>query len=170
MEKKQAIELSRLIEAWGDSHSLHFQLDKLDSINNRLENFHQWTKNKPIIAGYNITRLGENSYYFLFIDWHRNDHYYLVIYTQNKSTTLAEIRQIVENNDQMELQWKYNPLKRDGKNDQRKAYFKQVFGATTIHIPLPKNSEEVEIFIERLFKLCSNRVKADRIVEVFPLS
>lgn len=169
MEKKQAIELSELIEAWGNSHALKFKVDKLVSVNDRLKDFHQWTNEKPIVAGYNITKLEENHYYFLFIDWHRNDNYYLVIYAQNKSTTLAEIRQIVENDGQLQLLWRYNPLKRDGKNDQRKAYFKQVFGSTTIHIPLPIDSVDVESFIDQLFILCSNRVKADRIVEIFPL-
>ncbi|HYK72637.1 MAG TPA: hypothetical protein VEV44_05855 [Pseudoneobacillus sp.] len=168
MERYQAVELSGLIEAWGNSHALKFQLEKLVTVNDRLKNFHQWTKDKPVVAGYHIAKLGENHYYFLFIDWHRNDNYYLVIYSQNKSTTLAEIRQIVEYDDQIQLEWKYNPLKRDGKNDQRKAYFKQVFGSTTIYIPLPSTREEVENFINQLFKLCANRVKADRIVEVFP--
>ena len=63
--------------------------------------------------------------------------------------------------------WAYKPFKRDGKNDQRKAYFKQMFGSTTVQIKLPSTSLEVEVFLGQLFKLCQNRIKADRIVDVF---
>jgi hypothetical protein len=63
--------------------------------------------------------------------------------------------------------WTYKPFKRDGKNDQRKAYFKQMFGSTTVEIKLPSSSSEVEGFFNQLFQLCQNRIKADRIVEVF---
>ena len=76
-------------------------------------------------------------------------------------------RQIQEIDGVPHIVWSYMPLKRDGKNDQRKAYFKQMFGSTTVQIKLPASSLEVEVFLGQLFKLCQNRIKADRIVEVF---
>lgn len=90
-----------------------------------------------------------------------------MIYAHDKSTTVAEIRPIKEIEGIPHLVWTYKPFKRDGKNDQRKAYFKQMFGSTTIEIKLPSSSSEVEGFFNQLFKLCQNRIKADRIVEVF---
>ena len=50
---------------------------------------------------------------------------------------------------------------------QRKAYFKQMFGSTTVQIKIPQTLLEVEGFLNQLFRLCQNRIKADKIVDVF---
>jgi hypothetical protein len=165
LEKDQAIFLANLIE---NSNTATFEIKKLKISDGSLVKFHQWTNGKPTIAAYEVTRPdNETGYYFVFIDWHRNDNYYLVLYAHNRSTTCAEIRQIQEIDGSLHIVWTYKPFKRDGKNDQRKAYFKQMFGSTTIQIKLPSSALEIDIFLEQLFKLCQNRVKADRIVEVF---
>jgi hypothetical protein len=165
LEKDQAIFLANLIK---NSNSATFEIKKLELLDGSLVKFHQWTNGKPTIAAYEVTRQdNETGYYFVFIDWHRNDNYYLVLYAHNRSTTCAEIRQIQEIDGSLHIVWTYKPFKRDGKNDQRKAYFKQMFGSTTIQIKLPSSALEIDIFLEQLFKLCQNRVKADRIVEVF---
>ncbi|WP_342429801.1 hypothetical protein [Neobacillus sp. FSL H8-0543] len=165
MEKTQAVFLAKHIEK---SSPLSFEIKKLVLVSGTLPKFHQWTNGKKVVAGYEITQLdSDTSYYFLFIDWHRNDNYYLVIYTHNKSTTVAEIRQVEEIDGLLQFVWSYNPLKRDGKNDQRKAYFKQMFGTTTVHIKLPTEEIGVERFCEQMFKLCLNRMTADRIVDIF---
>jgi hypothetical protein len=170
MEKKQAIEIIELFESWIKSNSVTFEIDRLELRGGGLSQFHQWTNGKPVAAGYNIAQISENyNLYFLFIDWHRKDNYYLVIYSPNKSTTHAEIHEVVEFEKKLQLHWKYNPLKRDGKNLQRKVYFKQVFGSTSVYIPLPSSTEQVENFINQLFRLCANRVKADGIVDVFQM-
>jgi hypothetical protein len=165
MKKEQAIFISNFIEKYDPSR---YQISKLETVNSTLTKFHQWTNNKTVLAGYKVSRIDtDTSYFFIFIDWHRNDNYYLVIYTHDKSTTVAEIRQIEELRNGLSLVWKYNPLKRDGKNDQRKAYFKQTFGSVTIEIPMPKATNEIERFFDHLFQLCQNRIKADKIVDVF---
>lgn len=149
-------------------HSTTYEIKKLEIINGTLPNFHQWTKGKPTLAAFKVTRADtDTSYYFVFIDWHRNDNYYLVIYAHDRSTTYAEIRQIQEIDGVPHLVWAYKPFKRDGKNEQRKAYFKQMFGSTTVQIKLPSFTRDVEVFMGQLFKLCQNRLKADRIVDVF---
>lgn len=165
MEKDQAIFLSDCLEKWNGSI---YEINKLKTVGGTLPKFHQWTNGKQTLAGYEVTRPAHDTGYFLLlIDWHRNDNYYLVIYAHDKSTTIAEMRQIEEIEGSLHLVWKYNPLKRDGKNDQRKAYFKQTFGTTTIQIKLPSSGIEVEGFFNQLFQLFQNRIKADRIVEVF---
>jgi len=167
LEKEQAIFLANFIE---NASSAVFETKKLETSGGRLQKFHQWTNGKPTLAAFEITRSDtDTGYYFVFIDWHRNDNYYLVIYAHDRSTTCAEIRQIQEIDGVPHIVWTYKPFKRDGKNDQRKAYFKQMFGSTTIHIKLPTSALEVNVFLEKLFKLCQNRKKADRIVEVFDL-
>lgn len=165
LQKEQALFLSKMIE---NSHPTDYEIKKVQTINGVLPKFHQWTNGKQTLAGYEVTRIDTgSSYFFLFIDWHRNDNYYLVIYTHNRTTTVAEIQQIKEMDGSLQLVWMYKPFKRDGKNDQRKAYFKQMFGSTTVHIKLPQTSLDIDPFFNQLFKLCQNRVKADQIVDVF---
>jgi hypothetical protein len=165
MKKEQAMFLSHFIEKYDQSN---YVISNLDIVNGTLPKFHQWTNRKKVVAGYKVTRLDtDTSYFMIFIDWHRNDNYYLVIYTHDKSTTVAEIRQIEELADGPHFVWKYNPLKRDGKNAKRKAFFKQTFGSTTIEIPIPKTTSEMEGFLDQLFQLCQNRIRTDRIVDVF---
>lgn len=167
MEKQIAINISKHIDDWMKSNQSLYEIQKLHTRFNTLTNFQQWADGKSIIAAYHLHKLEEESYYLLLIDWHRNDNFYLVIYVGNKSTTAAEIREVKDINDQYHLVWKYNPLKRDGKNAERKAYFKQVFGSLHIEIPLPESSHHVEDFFHQIYKLCRNRHKADRITEVF---
>ena len=164
MEKKLAEHLSKYLERWNGPT---YEVSKLPTLNNTLSQFHQWANGKPVIAAFDVAKPGEERYYYLFIDWHRNDNYYLVIYAHDKSTTIAELNKIIEEDDVSFLSWKYNPLKRDGKNDIRKSYFKQTFGSTTMNIPLPTSSSHVENFLDQVFKLCHNRVRADRVVEIY---
>jgi hypothetical protein len=165
LKKIEAVYLADLIK---QSKPAAYDIKKMETANGTLPGFHQWTNGKQTLAGYEVTRVdSETSYYFLFIDWHRNDNYYLVIYLHNKSTTAAELRVIEEIDGIPHLAWMYKPLKRDGKNDQRKAYFKQMFGSTTVQIKVPASTLEVEGFIDKLFRLCQNRIKADKIVDVF---
>ncbi|MFX3675222.1 MAG: hypothetical protein ACE3JQ_12375 [Paenisporosarcina sp.] len=166
MEKKQAVILSNYLERWNESTSTTYELMKLASPNDTLSNFHQWANGKPIISAFDVNKPGQDRYYFLLIDWHRNNNFYLVIYAHNKSTTIAELNHTIEEDGATLLSWRYNPLKRDGKNDIRKSYYKQTFGSTTIKIPFPTSIEDMEIFLDQLFKLCHNRVRADRIVEI----
>jgi hypothetical protein len=165
LKKEEAIFLSNLIES---SNPAAFEIKKVPTVNDMLPKFHQWTNRKQTLAAYEVTRMdSDTSYFFLFIDWHRNDNYYLVIYAHDKSTTVAEIQNIKEIDGVPQIVWMYKPFKRDGKNDQRKAYFKQMFGSTTVQINLPSSIEEIDTFFGHLFKLCQNRIKADQIVEVF---
>jgi hypothetical protein len=165
VEKDQAEFLSNCIEK---TDSPTYEIKKLKTVGGSLPKFHQWTNRKQTLSAYEVKRIdSDTSYFFLFIDWHRNDNYYLVIYAHDKTTTIAEIRPIKEIEGIPHLVWTYKPFKRDGKNDQRKAYFKQMFGSTTVEIKLPSSSSEVEGFFNQLFQLCQNRIKADRIVDVF---
>ncbi|KGM44638.1 hypothetical protein P9D43_10025 [Neobacillus niacini] len=165
MEKKQAVYLADLIEV---SKPAIYDIKKLETVNGKLPGFHQWTNGKQTTAAFEVTRIdSETTYYYLLIDWHRNDNYYLVIYLHNKSTTAAELRVIEEIDGIPYISWMYNPLKRDGKNDQRKAYFKQMFGSRKVHIKIPDTTLEITEFLNELFRLCQNRIKADKVVEVF---
>ena len=167
MEKNIAIEVTSQIDKWMNSNQSVYELSKINTINNCLYKFQQWADGKPLIAAYHVTKMEEESYYLLFIDWHRNDNIYLVVYVENKSTTAAEIHRTEYHDDKLELVWNYTPLKRDGKNSERKAYFKQAYGSCTVQIPLPTSPIDIEEFLNKLYTLCRNRMRADRIVDIF---
>jgi hypothetical protein len=168
VEKQLAQSIHHQIEQWDQTgNSTSYELESLEIVQDSLPGFHQWTNGKKVIAGYSVTKIGFDSYYILLIDWHRNENYYLVIYSADKSTTLAELQTVVEKDEQHSIQWKYMPLKRDGKNEKRKAYFTKAFGSTNVEIPLPMAEKNVETFFDQLFTLCQNRKKADRSVTSF---
>ncbi|MFB7141377.1 hypothetical protein ACFCYN_17135 [Gottfriedia sp. NPDC056225] len=167
MKKEFAIGISNHIKNWMEFNYSLFEIEEIPTTFNTLQNFQQWANGKPIISAFHLKKIEEESYYLLFIDWHRNENYYLVIYVENKSTTAAEIRELKEIDGKFSLVWKYNPLKRDGKNAERKAYFKQVFGSLQVEIKIPSTSNDVEEFFNNLYKLCRNRQTADRIIDVF---
>ncbi|MBS4174944.1 hypothetical protein [Bacillus sp. FJAT-49736] len=166
MEKKIAIDICKQIDHYLKKPT-SYEIKKMEVEDGIIHGFHQWTNGKHIIAGYHIYKPDEPGYFLLFIDWHRNDRYYLVIYPQNKSTTLAELQNISILKSKTVITWRYNPLKRDGKNQERKAYFKQLFGSTDIQIPIPENLQEVSPFFDQLILLCQKRIRADRIVDIF---
>lgn len=165
MEKDQAVFLCNCLN---QLNCVTYDITPLKTVGGTLPKFHQWTNTKKTLAGFEVFRpSSQTGYFLLFIDWHRKGNYYLVIYAHDKSTTLAEMQKIEEIDGISFLAWRYNPLKRDGKNAERKAYFKQMFGNATVQLKLPTSGLEAEDFLNQLFKLCQNRIHADRIVSKF---
>lgn len=107
----------------------------------------------------------KTAYWFLFIEWNPNHGFYLIVYPEKRTGPLIEIHKVSNKN----LQWKYSPAKRDGKNIDRKEYFKKYFQSTDVEISIPENFKEVEDFIQEIFQLTENRLKSDSLDEVVPL-
>ncbi len=165
MKKHEALLLAEQIRGMKDSTM--FEVTEVAGEVESLKDFHQWTNGKPLAAAFYTEKLHEEGFYLLFIDWHRNDNYYLVVYPSNKSTTLCEIQTLVEHDGRLFLKWRYNPLKRDGKNQLRKAYFQQRNGSSIVEIPFPESPADSENFLEDLFTLCRNRRQADQSPQFF---
>ena len=165
MEKHTAKELARYISQYSEQHHIPFEITPLHKDGSFLKGFHQWVEGKEVVDGFRVTKMGGDTYFVVLIDWHRNQKFYLVLYTHDKSTTVAEIREIIEHNGKVTFTWKYNPLKRDGRNAERKAFFKKYFGELRVQITFPRSSEEVEGFLQELFLLARNRILADQLVK-----
>jgi hypothetical protein len=158
LEKEQVIFLSNGME---QTNLTLFDIKKLDvTIKNFLPGFQ---KGKEAISGFEVTKRDSMiSYIFTFI--HSGENYYLVIYSKNKKAVL-ELKNVEMIDGNPYIVWKYNPVKRDGKNTERKDYFKKNFGSAIRQISIPKTSAEIEAFIGELFDLCQSRLKADNIGE-----
>lgn len=165
MEKVDALQLCEHLQQFNEPIS--YEITQLKKDGNTLRNFHQWTNGKPIIEAFTISKPGEESYYFLLIDWHRKGNWYLVVYTYNKSTTVCEIQQTVNTSDGKALLWKYNPLKRDGKNEIRKSYFIKLNGSPSMQLDLPTSTHNVKPFLDKVFNLCRSRIQADQSPALF---
>lgn len=163
MEKQVALALEKHFDAFRLDPLNRYEVAKLETPNGMLHNFHQWTNQKAVIAAYQVTRIEEESYFLLLIDWHRKDNYYLVLYTHNLSTTVAELQRTAPTATGMELLWSYKPFKRDGLNQERKAHFTQLVGSTDVVIPLPQSKAEIPTFLDQLFQLAHHRQLADRL-------
>lgn len=159
LEKDHVVFISNCIE---QSASTIFEIKKLDTtVENFLPGFQ---KGKEAFSGYEATELNTNSVYrFIFIR-SQNETYHLMIYSQNKKA-IAELKEIEIVAGEPCLVWKYNPLKRDGMNQERKAYFRETFGSIGIQIKLPKSAMDTDAFFKQLFTLCQNRLEADQFMK-----
>jgi hypothetical protein len=158
LEKEQVIFLSNGME---QTNLTLFDIKKLDTtIKNFLPGFQ---KGKEAISGFEVTKRDTNiSYIFTFINSEEN--YYLVIYTKNKKA-VVELKKVEMIEGNPCIVWKYNPAKRDGKNQERKDYFEKHFGSLIRQIYIPKSPSEIEAFIGELFALSQSRLQADQIGE-----
>jgi len=95
------------------------------------------------------------------IDWQESDEWYLVLCAQTTHAPLAEVWREIKEDEIVSLEWRYKPAKRDGRNGERVAYFSNHVGDTTLQISVPAPDERSLRFIEDLFDLVDNRIKAD---------
>ncbi|SDD52527.1 HNH endonuclease [Paenibacillus sp. CF095] len=134
--------------------------------------FHQWADNKPVLGLFLIGNAGGEQLYFLIIAWNQKvkDNYYLVTFPYNRSRPITELHktETFGNTAVTSLVWKYKPMKRDGKNQERKQYFKNYYGDLNVTLSLPQVNSEVEVFIEDLFLLCKIRMTTDDLSIAIP--
>lgn len=133
----------------------------------RISDFHQWADRKRHLGVFEVKRKQGKNYFIAFIDWQEKQNYYIVIFPENVSGPIAELHAVDTIGDRLNLCWSYSPTKRDGKNMERKNYFKKYFLDTEVQIALPLIPDDVEMFLDELFGLCENRLKAD-VLDVVP--
>jgi len=143
----------------------NYSLESIDLVGETVSSFHQWTDNKQVLDLSLINSSSGDRHFFMIIDWREdNNDYFLIIYPENKSGLIAELHETVEVEGIGEsLTWKYIPRKQDGRNSERKDYFEHYFGSLTVNVALPKTSTDVIDFIDDIFALCNNRLKADEL-------
>lgn len=132
-----------------------------------LKNFHPWADGKNFIGGFLIHADSGTNMWLLLINW-RKDEYYIVLYPEDKSCPIAELHKSIKDGNHDCLQWTYSPTKRDGKNSERKKYFKKYFLSLDVTISIPSAIHEVSDFLNELLCLAENRVKADSLDSISP--
>lgn len=136
----------------------------------KVRGFHEWADKRNVIG---IIKLHSAAYdetlYFLLIEWGRKDNIYLVIFPLNRSGPLIEIQNL-DTSDQSSqtFKWKYSPSKQDGRNKDRKKYFEKHFISTDVNISFPSSVSTTSQFIDEIFQLVENRLKADELSKKVP--
>ena len=147
--------------------SISFQIvRKWELVNNTLEGFHEWSKNKHCHGAY-LIGYGNTKYWFLFINWPRNNpkKYYMVIFPEDRAVPLAEFHKVIERKNGSEFEWRYRPCKRDNKNADRRERFKQMEKTLTVSIALPEGEVTLDDFLVDVFNVVDSRQKADDLDE-----
>ncbi len=103
----------------------------------------------------------EDRYWFLFVKWAETRGYYLVIFPAKRGSPLAELWRLEQGRAGREFVWKYGPVKRDGRNQERKRRFEALAGRQEQRIPIPEQVGGVSVFLNDLFDLAANRQAAD---------
>ena len=128
-----------------------------------MKDFHQWADSKDFEGGFLLENSKGINLWLLLIKWNEANGYYVVLFPEDKAGPIAEIHSLSSDEDGQYLHWSYRPSKRDGKNDERKAYFEKYFLSLDVVISLPKTVDEVSDFLDELISLAENRAKADEL-------
>ncbi|KRE45820.1 HNH endonuclease [Paenibacillus sp. Soil522] len=164
------IDLVGLINSQSDK--LHnYKVTKLRQ--DQIETVHKRTSLSFAIDSFFIEKSTGEALYFLFTDWHekKDGNYHLILFQKVKSSSpIVELHQTQTiSHIGVNLLWKYAPKKHDIKNPERIAYFKHYFGGdVNVSISIPTSPDKLELFIDDLFALVDNRLKADELSEDAP--
>jgi predicted HNH restriction endonuclease len=128
-----------------------------------LSGFHRWADSKEFEGGFLIENENGFKIWLLLIEWNKKNGFYIVLFPENKKGPLVEIQEVSIDGNESHLKWRYKPSKRDGKNEERKAYFAKYFFDLEVFIPIPEKVDEVSDFLNELLSLSENREKADNL-------
>lgn len=139
----------------------------------QIETVHKRTSLSFVIDSFFIEESHGEALYFLFTDWHekKDGNYHLILFQKNKSSSpIVELHQTQTiSRVGVNLLWKYVPKKHDNKNQERIAYFKHYFGGDVyVSVFIPVLPEELELFLDDLFSIVKNRLKADELSKDTP--
>jgi hypothetical protein len=162
VDRSIAVEIRELLEGYQSSK---FALPRLKEnlVPEPLTGFHQWADSKEFEGGFLIETTSGSNIWVLLINWNdeNGNGFYVVLFPEDRAGPIAEIHEIVEDSSGRLLKWRYKPSKRDGQNEDRKAYFERYFLSLEVFISVPSTIEEVSDFLNELVSLAENRSKAD---------
>lgn len=162
MEARYAREIFSIVEEFGGGADAKGVIEETLSPAPSVE-FHHWAKNKKFEGGFLFKNdLGEKLW-ILLVEWNTKIGYYLVIFPEDKSGPVAEIHKHFNDVDGDYLRWNYSPSKNDGRNNERKEYFKKYFQSNEVILSIPSSTEDVQGFIDEIFSLAENRLAADKL-------
>lgn len=128
-----------------------------------LQDFHQWANGKPLIAADHVRRGPDESLLTLLIDWRAQGQWYLIACSPTTRAPLAELWREEIDDSIHNLVWRYKPVKRDGRNEERLEYFRRHVGDLTMRLAVPETRDNSTRFVDDLFDVVDNRLRADEL-------
>lgn len=163
MRKATAQRISTYLSERTSEGSPGFSIERLQE-GRPLDGFHQWVDGKQLLSADRIRRDEDGTVILcLLIEWRPTEEWYAVVFDQARHAPLAEIGRELQVDDIISLEWQYKPAKQDGRNPERVAYFRNHVGDRTLQISVPDPGERSLRFVEDLFGLVENRLKADEL-------
>ncbi len=105
----------------------------------------------------------ENDYWIALTNWRKNrpDNYYLVTFGRDGRPirVLCELHEC----DGLELRWQYKPTRTDGRNEERKQKFSEMYGSTEVSISIPTASVSVDEFLMDILRVAEIRKVAQNL-------
>ena len=163
MDRRYTKQIASLLSSVANSGDTRYKLAK--KINSRkLTGFHQWADGHTYDGAFLFKDQEGHGLWIVLIDWRGQNNFYVVLFPESKSGPVAEIHKIInERSTEAVLSWRYSPSKRDGRNEERKEYFRENFLSDEVQISVPRRVDDVDGFIEELFSLAGSRLKADEL-------
>lgn len=161
MERSQATEIANLIEASMELDS-SLTISKMGLINGQVEGFHPFINGRDTVGAFEIKGPDNQQYYLFFVPWYLDERYSLVLHARGVKEALigaVDIRDKV-------IHWKYKPMKRDGRNEERRGKFMEEYLNINAEIRVPQVVPDVEGFLCELFKVAQARIKAESAVRL----
>lgn len=170
MQSTAAKNLDRLLRAYSQRH-VDRVAEQRRPTKGKLSDFHQWVDGRPALGAYLVSAGSPASrLWIVLIDWRQSQNMYVVLFPESRNGPVAEIHRMTELPDGDALHWTYSPSLRDGKNEQRRAYFNRAFGSCDVFVRMPSSVEEVEDLCDDLASLASCRSTADALAQEAPPS
>lgn len=97
------------------------------------------------------------------VNWKPNfeDQWAVVLFDEGEQAILEAFTHVSEELVVPEFRWAYQPRKRDGRNEERKARFVEALGETTIRLPVPVSAEQLTGFIDAATRIADTRRHAE---------
>ena len=100
----------------------------------------------------------------MFVDWYENANFYLIIFDAEHRKVLAEFHKTERIDSDVKIKWKYNPTKRDGRNEERKELFTGQYGSRNVRIALPNDKTNLDDFLNDVFYVIDCRYNSDNLI------
>jgi len=160
MNSKQAQNISDLLLEYSKLKNPSFNISEIKD-ETIINNFHPFANGNTQFGTFLIHDT-ERSYWLSVINWNKPGSFHIVVFPENRSSPLLEIHNVSNKN----FIWKYSPAKQDGKNTDRKDYFKSQYGSLEAKIKYPENIEQIENFLTDIFSITELRIKSDKSVTI----
>ena len=160
MDRTQAEDIVKVIEAAMELDN-PLTITKMDLVDGMVVGFHQFIDSRDTVGAFEFEGSDNQKFYLFFVPWHLDERYSLVLHAKGFKEALIGATDVSKN----VIHWRYKPTKQDGRNEERRKKFIEENLNIKAEICVPKVAEDVEGFLQELFRIARARIQAERAVK-----